>query len=139
VSRAGFSLVEVLIAVLIVFVLAAQGVHHYSLATEDARVDTACATLRSIWVAERLYRMEHTSFDTDLADLAVLGLVEKSLADEDQPFVYSIVSADADAFVARAQRHGSISWVGAITIDATGALAGSIESSEGEHVSPPVP
>ena len=138
-NRAGYTLVEVLIAVVILVILAAQGVSRYSLAEEDARVDRACATLRNLWVAERLYRMEHPAFDADLGDLAANGLVERTLASEHEPFGFSIESADAAGFVARATRHGLGSWIGSITIDQTGSLQGSIDGTGGEHVTPPVP
>jgi prepilin-type N-terminal cleavage/methylation domain-containing protein len=138
VNRAGFSLVEVLIAVLIVCVFAVQGVQHYTLASETANVDTACATLRSIRTAQRLYRLEHASFDPDLPDLSTLGLVEARLAAETDPFSFVVESADSATFVARADRHSQGTWTGSITIDQAGALHGSVESSGGEHVFPPL-
>jgi type IV pilus assembly protein PilE len=137
--RAGFTLVEVLIGVCIVFVLAAQCVYHYTLAAETTRVDTACATLRSIWVAERLYRMEHPGYAQHMSDLSALGLVESRLGQEQDPFIYTIENADQAGFLARATRHGAGSWSGSITIDQAGELDGVIDGPNGEHVTPPVP
>jgi prepilin-type N-terminal cleavage/methylation domain-containing protein len=136
--RRGFTLVEVMIAVCIVIVLAAQCVYRYTLAAEITRVDTACATLRSIWVAERLYRMEHPGYAAHLADLSAMGLIESRLGQEQDPFIYTIESADQAGFVAHATRHGAGSWAGSLTIDQTGELTGSIDGPEGEHVTPPV-
>jgi prepilin-type N-terminal cleavage/methylation domain-containing protein len=138
VNRAGFTLVELLIAAVIVVILALQGVRRISLAEEDARADRACATLRNIWVAQRLYHMEHPAFDANLADLSSIGLVEPHLADQMDPYGYTIDSADAAGFVARATRHGLGSWIGSFTIDQTGAFHGSVDGSGGEHVAPPV-
>jgi Tfp pilus assembly protein PilE len=138
VRRAGFTLVEVMIAVCIVIVLAAQCVYRYTLVAEITRVDTGCATLRSIWVAERLYRMEHPGYAQTLADLSAMSLVESRLGQEQDPFIYTIENADQAAFVARATRHGAGSWTGSLTIDQTGDLTGGIDGPNGEHVAPPV-
>jgi Tfp pilus assembly protein PilE len=136
--RAGFTLVEVMIAVCIVIVLAAQCVYHYTMAAEITRVDTACATLRSLWVAERLYRMEHPGYAQLLADLSALSLVESRLGQAQDPFIYTIENADQAGFVARATRHGAGSWSGSLTIDQTGEVSGEIDGPNGEHVTPPV-
>ncbi len=138
--RGGFTLVEVCIAMTVICVLVTMAVPLYTRAVEHARVDVASAKLRTVWSAERVYWLEHRTFATSLLDLQGMDLLDPSLAaSQSSPsavFVYQVVSADADSFLARAVRNGSGSWVGQLQITESGGVTGSITGPGGQVIVP---
>jgi prepilin-type N-terminal cleavage/methylation domain-containing protein len=53
--RSGYSLIEALVALVMMSVLVAMGVPRFQLSLEQSRANVAGANLRSIWSAQRLY------------------------------------------------------------------------------------
>ena len=67
--RAGFTLLELLIVVIIVGILAAIAVPQYTKATKKARSSEGAATVDSFLTAEWAYYQENSSFTTVEAEL----------------------------------------------------------------------
>ena len=134
--RAGFSLVELSIVVVIGGVLLSFAVPNYSVSTESVRVDRAAADLRSAWRAQRRHRLETGVFAPSLADLARLDLLDAALGKQVEPFRYELRLRSPSRFVLEARRTGSGDWTGTITLDETGLLGGSVSNSHGKTVRP---
>ena len=137
----GFTLTEAMIAVVIICLLVTMGTPIYSRAMEQAKVDAAAGTLKTIWSAQRIYWLENRTFGTDLADLEALDLIDKDTAESQStpgaPFVYVMVSADEESFGVKAMRNGSGVWVGQLEIDEEGEVTGEIAGPGGVTLTPP--
>lgn len=140
-GKAGFTLVEACIAMVIICLLVTMATPIYSRAIEQARVDGAAGNLRVIWSAQRIYWLEHRTFATDLADLEAMDLVDRRLVTSaskpDASFIYLIVLASDDTFTAIARRSSSNTWVGQLVLDESGEITGVISSPGGPVITPP--
>jgi len=125
-ARAGYTVPEVMMVVIIIGVFVFGLTGSYAVAAEQARVDQAAATLHSVWIAQRLYKLEHGTFAPDLATLADAHYLERGLDDVSEPFTYAIVSADSDEFTVQCVRNGSGVWLGNMNLNHNGLLWGSI-------------
>jgi prepilin-type N-terminal cleavage/methylation domain-containing protein len=134
-SISGYTLPEVTMVVIIIGVLAFGVGGSYALAAEHARVDQAAATMHSVWIAQRLYKLEHKTFAPDLQTLADALYLEGKLDQVEEPFSYQIVAADADEFTVQCVRNGSNVWFGNMNLNHNGLLWGSIIGG-GKIVSP---
>jgi type IV pilus assembly protein PilE len=126
VGKPGFTLIEVMIVVALLGIVAAMAVPSFRRVMEQARVDNAAAGLRSIWAAQRVYRLDNSTFAADLPTLAAGGLLESSLVSSTGSFVFQVTSVSTQTFTASATRVGSVVWTGALTIDQDGQISGSI-------------
>lgn len=140
-GRAGFTLAEACIALVIICLLVTMAAPMYNRAIEQARVDGAAGNLRVIWSAQRIYWLEHKTFSADLTGLQAMDLVDQRLvqsaSNPQATFVYSITSAGDDTFTATAQRSGSSTWLGQLVLDESGEIAGVITGPGGQVVTPP--
>lgn len=126
----GYSLVEVLVALVMMSVLVAMGVPRFQQSLEKARADVAGASLRSIWSAQRLYWLANRTYAPDLPTLQSSNLIDPSLATATAPYTYQMtVASDGSSFTATATRSGTSSWSGSFTIAADGSFSGSIQQS----------
>jgi prepilin-type N-terminal cleavage/methylation domain-containing protein len=126
--RSGYSLIEALVALVMMSVLVAMGVPRFQLSLEQSRANVAGANLRSIWSAQRLYWLESRSYAPDLTTLASANLVDPSFASANAPYTYSVtVSSDGSSVSATATRSGSSSWSGGFTIASDGSFSGSVQ------------
>jgi Tfp pilus assembly protein PilE len=126
-SARGTSMTELLVVCVVIGVLACLAVPQYRRSVEQNRLDGAAQQLRSIWAAQRVYWLEHRTFASDLSDLSTLDLIEPGVASgSDQLYAFTITSANALGFTARATRSGGSQWSGQLTIDQTGDLTGSV-------------
>jgi type II secretory pathway pseudopilin PulG len=113
-------------------VLAAMAVPSYCRSVEQSRADMAAASLRSIWAAQRLYRMDHGHYAASIQELEAADLLDGGLdpdgdpATASAPFNYIVSVAGVDSFIAEAQRTGSNAWTGTLSIDAAGQISGVI-------------
>jgi Tfp pilus assembly protein PilE len=121
--------------VIIIGVLAFGVSGSYVLAAEQARVDQAAATLHSVWVAQRLYKLEHKTFAPNLEALAEARYLENGLDTRTDPFSFTIVAADSDEFTVQCVRGGSNVWFGNMNLNHNGLMWGSILGA-GKIVSP---
>jgi prepilin-type N-terminal cleavage/methylation domain-containing protein len=134
-SASGYTLIEVVLVVVIMGVFVFSAANSYTLAAEQGRVDQGHATLHSVWVAQRLHKLQHGSFASSLDELADALYLERHLDEVDEPFSFEIVWSDADEFIARATRNGSGTWFGQMHLNHNGLSWGSIIGG-GKIVSP---
>ncbi len=132
---AGYTLPEVIMVVVIIGVFVFGMVGSYSLAAEQGRVDQAAAGLHSVWVAQRLYKLEHGTFAADLQTLADNRYLQDGLDEVSEPFSFAMVTADSDEFTVQCVRGGSGVWFGNMNLNHNGWLWGSI-LGDGKIVSP---
>jgi prepilin-type N-terminal cleavage/methylation domain-containing protein len=135
--KRAYSLVEMMVAIIVVGVLISMGVPRFQQSLEQARANVAAANLQAIWSAQRLYWLEYRTYATDLATLQTVttpsysSLIDPSLSTAVTPYTYDVSSPDSGlTFTATATRtpplHSSSSWSGSWTIDQNGDTSGSI-------------
>jgi type IV pilus assembly protein PilE len=129
-TRPGMTLIELMVVMTLTGVMAVMAVPSYRRGMEQSRVDQAAATLRTVWAAQRIYRLDNSSYAADLSTLSAAKLIDPSIASTSNPFSYEITAANAAGFTMSAHRSGSQVWGGALSIDETGVVTGSIASSD---------
>ena len=125
-GRRGFTLIEVMIVVAVVGIVAAMAIPSFRRVMEQARVDNAASGLRSIYAAQRVYRLDNASYSSDLTTLTAGGLLDPSLTSSSGSFAYQVTGADTQTFSAAATRVGSDVWSGTLAIDQNGQITGGI-------------
>jgi prepilin-type N-terminal cleavage/methylation domain-containing protein len=128
IRRAGFSLMEIMVVLVIMGILMSMAVPSFHRAIEQSRADVAGANLQAIWSAQRLYWLDNHAYTADLTLLNSLGLVDPSVVSATNVYVYAISAADANTFSATATRTGSTLWAGEFFINESGTLSGSIST-----------
>jgi prepilin-type N-terminal cleavage/methylation domain-containing protein len=128
--RNGYSLVEVLVAAVIMCVLVAMGIPRFQQSLEQSRADVAWASLRALWSAQRLYWLENRTYAPDLPTLLSANLIDPSLSTATAPYTYQMTTpSDGSSFTATATRSGTSSWSGSFTIAVDGSFSGSIQQA----------
>ena len=139
-SEKGFTLLEALVAIIIIGILISIAAPIYNTAVEQARLDSAAGNLKTIWSAQRAYWLKFHTFADDFTVLETEDLISTSLAQTqtspDARYVYNIDSASSDFFTASAVRSNSTVWQGTIQMDELGRLTGSIINTDGLTLSP---
>lgn len=136
-TRGGYTLLEVLIAVVIIGILVSISAPIYSKAIEQAKLDSAAGNLKTVWSAQRAYWLKYQEFADSLAKLQDEDLISASLTQtQGVMYVYSVASADKNFFIASAARSNSSTWSGEIQIDELGQLTGSINKEDGTTLLP---
>lgn len=126
---AGYTLVEMLVALIVTGVLLSFGVPKFQQSLEQSRADVAGANLRAIWAAQRLYWLENRTYAPDLSTLLAANLIDPSLPAATAPYGYTIASSSDSWFTATATRSGTTNWSGAFTIAADGTFSGSVQQT----------
>lgn len=131
----GYTMIEAIIAVIIIGILVSLAAPMYSKAVEQARLDSAAGNLKTVWSAQRAYWLKNRTFAPDLTALENESLINASLGQTqtspDAAYVYSIGSSGSSSFTASAVRNGSGVWNGQIQIDETGEVTGQINNTKG--------
>jgi prepilin-type N-terminal cleavage/methylation domain-containing protein len=136
-GKAGYTLIEMLVALIVTGVLLSIGVPKFQQSLEQSRADVSGANLRSIWAAQRLYWLENRTYAPDLSTLLAANLVDPSLPTATTPYGYSIASSSESWFTATATRSGSANWSGTFTIAADGTFSGSVQQAgQGPTIAP---
>ena len=136
-ARRAFTLVEMMVVVVIVGVLAALAIPSYQRALEQSKADVAAANLRAIWSAERVYWLEYQTYQSNLATLQSLGILDPAIVLSNMGFVYAVPSAGANAFQATATRSGTSSgYSGHYTVDETGLVTGALTMTNRPDITP---
>jgi len=126
-SARGFSLIEMLIAMVVLGVLLSMGIPQFQQSLEQSRADVAGANLRAIWSAQRLYWLENRTYAPDLPTLLTANLIDPSLTTSTVPYTYEVTGpSDNSSFTATATRGGSSAWSGSWTITQDGIFSGSL-------------
>ncbi len=137
--RAAFTMVELCIAMVIICIMTTLAVPIFRRAIEQARVDGACANLKTLWSAQRVYWLNNHCFTTNLQELRGLDLLDASIAgsaaNSKAVYIYDVITADSTSFTGRASRNGSRTWSGQLLIDQTGTVAGAV-SGGGDVLAP---
>ena len=131
VKTKGYSLIEMLIAMVVFATLISMGIPHFQQSLEQSRADMAGANLRAIWSAQRLYWLENRTYSPDLPTLLSANLIDPSLTTTTSPYTYQMASSSSTWFTATATRTGSTAWTGTFTIAADGTFSGTIQQSGG--------
>jgi prepilin-type N-terminal cleavage/methylation domain-containing protein len=135
IGRRGYSLIEMIVAMMVGGILLSMGIPRFQQSLEQARANVAGANLHAIWSAERLYWLQNryyaidanTPLDTLLAANPSSPLIDSALTTMTSPYTYKVTSLDNGVtFTATATRDGSSSWSGSWTIDQNGLTGGSI-------------
>jgi len=135
-ARAGFSLVELSVVLVIAGIFALAAVPRTGRAVETATVDRGAGTLRTIWLAERMYRLEHGRYAEELGALVAEGFLDEEIAAAEQPFRYRIRRILPEGPVIEGRRNGG-GWYGRIELGPRGELRGGTERSGGDRVAVP--
>jgi prepilin-type N-terminal cleavage/methylation domain-containing protein len=123
----GYTLVEMMIVLVVMGVMISFGIPQFSRALEQARADVAGANLRAIWTAERIYWLDNRTYTTSLPGLVSLNLLDPSIPpDPSYSYQVQVPAEDGTPFTATAQRTGSGSWSGTLTITQDGGLTGTL-------------
>ncbi|MBC8328560.1 MAG: type II secretion system protein [Planctomycetes bacterium] len=125
----GFTLVELTVAIVIMGVLTLAAVPNFDAAMETANVDRGAATLHSVWLAERMYRLEEGEFTSKVDELYEKELLRASVL-KDEDFGYRILDASDRGVTIRASRKGSTKWHGSLDMSREGVLSGSVRSGD---------
>lgn len=133
-SQGGYSLMELMVVVTIIGIVAAAAAPQYTRTVEQARCDQAVETLRSLWSAQRLHRLEHGTYAVSIKALDDAGLIDRGIDRADAPFAYTLLGS-ADTFRIEARRRGT-AWTGTFSIDQSAELAGEVEDRGGNRVTP---
>ena len=138
----GFTLIEMMVAIIVLSVLISFSVPRFRKAFEQARVDLATANLQSIWTAQRLYKVQNGVFAASIADLGdyLDPAFVSNLNKANSNFLYYISSTtySGTTFDAQAVRNPDLSqfWYGYIDLDQSGLLVGGIRSTGGDLLTP---
>ena len=130
----GYSLVEMIVAMMVVGVLISMGIPRFQQSLEQARANAAGANLQAIWSAQRLYWLENRTYAIDLPTLLAANpgspLIDPSLATMTSPYTYAVTDASETGFTATATRStGSSGWAGSFTIIADGTSSGTLQQT----------
>ena len=124
--QSGFTLLEMLIALVIVAILARMAIPGFSKAIERTKVKEAQSVLAAIYSAEKIYRLDQGSYgrlDTTLVadDLIRLRYISNPDAgNSDTDWAYDMPTLTATLFTARATRTGGGGYNGkTITVTQT--------------------
>ncbi len=102
-SSSGFTLTEILIVVIIVGILATLALPMLVKTLEKAKLGEAASNLNLIRTGEKIYFLERSAFTDDIDSLNI----ENPNSTEKRYFDYTIESANANDFTARAQRQST--------------------------------
>lgn len=119
-KRNGFTVTELFIAVIILGLLVAGAVPILSKNIEKSKTGEAAANLNLIRMSERDYFLDNNSYTASFSDLSIDD--PNNIASTNRYFNYTIESADASGFTARATRKDGPYTGDYYTIDQTGTI-----------------
>lgn len=128
-ALAGFTIFEILIALLIISVVAAIAIPSYIRTIESAKAKEAISTLRAIYAAQQAYRLRNGNFYPNWIthpDKAYASEIRSALGlrIEETYFKFSLDTSSADDFTGLAERKDGPYKEAYIKIDQNGTLDG---------------
>lgn len=134
--QAGFTMVELVIVVVMAGILMTFAVPKSSVTLENTQVNEGVAGMRSIWLAQRRYRMENDRFAPSLKTLVKDGFVQQQVLDKREPFRFKVRTTTNGKLTIMAERDRESGWRGTLTLDEMGKLGGSVTDRGGRSVGP---
>jgi prepilin-type N-terminal cleavage/methylation domain-containing protein len=138
-TRRGVSLIEMTVALTIMGILLSFAAPSFTRAVEQSKADVAGGNLRSVWSAQRLYRLDNLAYAPDLPTLVSAGLLDASFpatpGNATPPYAFAVGSADNQIFAITATRSGGV-WSGVFSIDQTGTITGTLTNGSEAPISP---
>lgn len=135
-SQSGFSLFELLLVLVIIAMMAMAAVPTFGDAVESTRMQRAEAELNSLWLAQRLHRLETGRFATSMEELATAQLIPGVEPGETEGFGYKIRRDALGGLRIVAQREPGSAWFGELSLDQLGELRGELRKSDGTKLLP---
>lgn len=138
-ARHGFTLLEIVVAVIVLMVLIRFAMPTYRVAVEQNRVDLAASRLLMIYTAQKMYFVDKAEYASDIYKLTNAKLLDKALepgGGGDARYFYATTAdntANPKQFTATATRTTTPEpqyWEGTITINTSATIAGSIVSAD---------
>jgi prepilin-type N-terminal cleavage/methylation domain-containing protein len=135
-ARRGNTLIELMVAVVVVGVLSTLGIPRFSRSLEQSRADVAAANLRAIWTAQRMYWLNdpNRQYATTLQALYDQNLLDRSLTSSNANYSYKDPEPDPDdssGFVIKAERAAGSSWSGFLQINTKGEISSTLTGQGG--------
>ena len=125
-GKKAFTLTEVIVTVVIFGVLAAIAIPVYRKTIEKSFGDRARTVLKTIYTAQRLYKLYNNRYDSSLNPGLADSLVGHDYLENPNAgglkFTYTITAADATAFTAPATRNSGTNNTEFITINQAGSI-----------------
>ncbi len=102
-----FTLIELLMVIVIIIILAGIAIPNFAKAKERALTKEAIANLKLIAAAEKVYRMEYSTYYGPEGGIANINDYLKLYFTNEAYWDYAITAAAADTFTATADRQGT--------------------------------
>lgn len=139
--RRGVTLMEIMVTITIIGVLVGMAIPRFGRTIEQSKADFAVANLRAIWAAQRLYWLEHHTYNSNLSSaeppgLFELGLLDPAIVSNSGDYLYEITAAGSSSFQATATRTAGTIWSGEFTISESGTVSGSISATGEATITP---
>jgi prepilin-type N-terminal cleavage/methylation domain-containing protein len=135
-SRSGFSLFELLMVLAVIGMLSTAAVPAFTDVNESARLRRSVAELESIWLSQRVYRLETGRFAETVKELQRAELIpgnQPGMIDGYQ-FLIRRDALGRPRMVAR--REGSDQWSGELSMDSLGRMRGELRKRDGQTKQP---
>jgi prepilin-type N-terminal cleavage/methylation domain-containing protein len=132
-DRSAFTLLEMLIAAIILVFLSTFALPAMRKLTEQERLDLASQRLAAIYTAQRIYFADNQAFAPSITALVNAKLLDPDMppgSGQDTKFAYAVTTATAIKFTATATRASDTYWSGVITIQENGKLTGEITNPD---------
>jgi type II secretory pathway pseudopilin PulG len=126
-----------MVVVVMMGILASMAVPSFQRAVEQARVDQAALTLRTIWAAQRFHKLDTGHYAEDQTDpprTAIQILQEAGLLDDVVDSSAFTFTVDPGGFPVHAERLPGPA-TGSLEIDAEGSITGQV-ACEGQAIRP---
>ncbi len=137
-KRSAFSLIEVVVTMTILAIVVSFAAPRVMQTLEQSHADLAGANLRMINSAQRFHWLENRTYADNIEALIDDGLLDRSFDAAAPRYEFRIVSGDDTGFVAEARRRVfddldqpvyDGSWQGTLTIDESGTISGTVDST----------
>lgn len=134
--RGGFSLVELMLALILGALLMTRVAPEFTTVAESARMQRCAADLRSAWIAQRLYRLEHGEFASDVRSLRAADPLPGLRWGEIEGYSLDVRHDVLGRGRIVARREPGAAWSGQLSIDTYGRISGELTHRDGDTLQP---